>query len=198
MEVLDFLMKDKQDKKFLGAKKLECKLKSIDYFNSSYIVDSLVFSEPYVYFRMDSVTNNFFEIFNISTEEDSVQLAELKVRITNPSDSSDSLFYAINHLIINKGIVDYADNLTGEIFDYHLSDIKMNVDDILSSSDWIKINSKMLLNKRGTLVAEVGFNPLNPIRYYSRLYNKGFPVKRFEYLFKILHGFPDCLWRHVL
>ena len=51
MEVLDFLMKDKQDKKFLGAKKLECKLKSIDYFNSSYIIDSLIFSEPYVYFR---------------------------------------------------------------------------------------------------------------------------------------------------
>ncbi len=193
MEVLDFLMKDKQDKKFLGAKKLECKLKSIDYFNSSYIVDSLVFSEPYVYFRMDSLTNNFFEIFNISTEEDTVQQAELKdePKPTNPSDSSDSLFYAINHLIINKGIVDYADNLTGEIFDYHLSDIKMNVDDILSNSDWIKINSKMLLNKRGTLVAEVGFNPLNPtdiildytikdfrlsdLNIYSRYY-MGFPV----------------------
>ena len=161
MEVLDFLMKDKQDKKFLGAKKLECILKSIDYFNSSYIVDSLVFSEPYVYFRMDSVTNNFFEIFNISTEEDSVQQAELKAE-SNPSNPSDSLFYGINHLIITKGIVDYADNLTGEIFDYHLSDIKMNADNILSSSEWIKINSKMLLNKRGKLVAEVGFNPLNP------------------------------------
>ena len=161
MEVLDFLMKDKQDKKFLGAKKLECILKSIDYFNSSYIVDSLVFSEPYVYFRMDSVTNNFFEIFNISTEEDSVQQAELKAE-SNPSNPSDSLFYGINHLIITNGIVDYADNLTGEIFDYHLSDIKMNADNILSSSEWIKINSKMLLNKRGKLVAEVGFNPLNP------------------------------------
>ena len=160
MEVLDFLMKDEQDKKFLGAKKLECILKSIDYFNSSYIVDSLVFSEPYVYFRMDSATNNFFEIFNISTEEDSVPQAESKP--SKPSNSSDSLFYGINHLIITNGTVDYADNLTGEIFDYHLSDIKMNADNILSSSEWIKINSKMLLNKRGKLVAEVGFNPLNP------------------------------------
>jgi hypothetical protein len=158
VEVLDFLMKDKQDKKFLGAKKLECILKSIDYFNSSYIVDSLVFSEPYVYFRMDSITNNFFEIFNIPTEEDSVQQAELKAE----SNPSDSIFYGINHLIITNGIVDYADNLTGEIFDYHLSDIKMIADNILSSAEWIKINSKMLLNKRGKLVAEVGFNPLNP------------------------------------
>ena len=94
-------------------------------------------------------------------------------------------------MIINKGVVDYADNLTGEIFDYHLSDIKMNADNILSTSDWIKINSKMLLNKRGTLVAEVGFNPLNPndiildytikdfqlsdLNIYSRYY-MGFPI----------------------
>ncbi len=186
MEVLDFLMNDKQDKKFLGAKKLECKLKSIDYFNSSYIVDSIVFSEPYVYFRMDSVTNNFFEIFNISTEEDSLQQAEVKVE----SQPSDSLFYAINHLIITKGIVDYADNLTGEIFDYHLSNIEMKVDDILSSSDWIKINSKMLLNKRGTLVAEVGFNPLNPMDINVDYTIKDFQLSDLNIYSKYYMGFP--------
>ena len=77
------------------------KLKSIDYFNSSYIVDSLVFSEPYVYFRMDSVTNNFFEIFNISTEEDSVQQAELKAE-SKPSNPSDSLFYGYKSFDYHK------------------------------------------------------------------------------------------------
>ena len=190
MEVLDFLMKDKQDKKFLGAKKLDCRLKSIDYFNSSYIIDSLIFNEPYVYFRMDSVTNNFFEIFNISTEaEDSTQVAEVKVDSV-ASGPSDSLFYAINHLTIQNGIVDYADNLTGEIFDYHLSNIKMNTDNILSSSDWIKINSKMLLNKRGTLVAEVGLNPLNPNDIILDYTIKDFQLSDLNIYSKYYMGFP--------
>ena len=190
MEVLDFLMKDKQDKKFLGAKKLDCRLKSIDYFNSSYIIDSLIFSEPYVYFRMDSVTNNFFEIFDISAEaEDSTQVAEVKVDSV-ASGSSDSLFYAINHLTIQNGIVDYADNLTGEIFDYHLSNIEMNTDNIQSSSDWIKINSSMLLNKRGTLVAEVGLNPLNPNDIILDYTIKGFQLSDLNIYSKFYMGFP--------
>jgi hypothetical protein len=189
MEMLDFLMKDKQDKKFLGAKKMECTLKSIDYFNSSYIIDSLIFSEPYVYFRMDSVTNNFFEIFNITDEaEDSIQLAQVEVKAD--SGASTPLYYAINHLIVQKGIVDYADNLTGEIFDYHLSDIKMNVDNILSSSDWIKINSKMLLNKRGTLVAEVGVDPANPYDIILDYTVKNFQLSDLNIYSKYYMGFP--------
>jgi hypothetical protein len=185
-EMLDFLMKDKQDKKFLGAKKLECSFKTIDYFNSSYIIDSLVFSEPYVYFRMDSLTNNFFEAFNISTEEDSAQVAEVKTG----SEVTDPLYYAINHMIVNKGVVEYADNLTGEIFDYYLSDIKMNADKILSTSDWVKINSKMLLNKRGSLVAEVGFNPMNPYDIILDYTIKDFQLSDLNIYSKYYMGFP--------
>ncbi len=191
MEVLDFLMKDKQDKKFLGARKMDCRLKSIDYFNSSYIIDSLILSEPYVYFNLDSITNNFFKIFNISAgTEDSTQVAESTIDSV-AADSSGSLYYAINHLVLRNGIVDYTDNLTGEPFKYHLSDIKMNADSILSSSDWVNIYSNMILNNRGTLVAEVGFDPANPsdisldytitdfqlsdLNIYSRFY-MGFPI----------------------
>lgn len=186
LEVLDFLMKDKKDKKFLGAKKLDCKLKTIDYFNSRYIIDNLVFSEPYVYFQMDSVTNNFFEIFNISAEEDSVQVAVVKT----DSEVSKPLYYAINHMIVQKGIVDYADNLTGEIFDYHLSDIKMNVKNILSTSDWIKINSNMLLNKRGTLVGEVGFDPANPYNIIVDYTIKDFQLSDLNIYSRYYMGFP--------
>jgi len=186
MEVLDLLMTDKQDKKFLGAKKLKCNIKSIDNFNSSYIIDSLIFNEPYAYFRMDSVTNNFFEIFNISTEEDSAQVVEVRT----DSVVSDPLYYAINHLIIDKGIIEYADNLTGEIFDYYLSDINMNAEKIMSTSDWIKINSEMLLNKRGTLVAEVGFNPMNPNDIILDYTIKDFQLSDLNIYSKHYMGFP--------
>ncbi|MBK6282143.1 MAG: DUF748 domain-containing protein, partial [Draconibacterium sp.] len=102
MEVLDFLMTDKKDKKFLGAKRLGCNLKLIDYSNSSYVVDSLVFSEPYVYFRMEGESNNFFEIFNVSDEaEGSVQVAEVKIDTV----AATPLNYSINNLIVENGIL---------------------------------------------------------------------------------------------
>jgi hypothetical protein len=190
IEILDFLMKDKQDMEFLGARKMDCLLKTIDAYHSEFIIDSLIFTQPYVYFELDTISNNFFEIFNISTEEDTTQIAEITVD-TIVTDANDSLYYAINHLIIQNGIIDYTDNLTGEPFDYHLSDIEMNADSILSNSDWVNTYSSMLLNNRGKLVAEVGFNPANPLdiildyvitdfqlsdlNIYSRFY-MGFPI----------------------
>ena len=191
VEVVDFLMKDKQDKEFLGAQKLDCRLKTIDYYNSSYILDSIILTQPYVYFEMDTITNNFFEIFNItSEEEDSIQVAEVIVD-TLAADSAAPLYYAINHFVLKNGIVDYRDKLTGEPFDYYLSEIALSADSILSNSEWVNIYSDMLLNKRGKLVAEVGFDPANPLdiildytitdfqlsdlNIYSRFY-MGFPI----------------------
>jgi len=149
-QVYDFVMNDRQDKKFLGAKKINCIIGEINYAKSAYVIDSLNFNEPYVFFRLDSISNNFSTIFNLNSEEENKSTSE-----------ADSLYYAINHLSVNKGITDYTDNLTGSPFNYYLSEITINSDSILSDSDWIQIYSNMLLNKRGTLKAEIGFNPLD-------------------------------------
>lgn len=190
-EILDFTMEDQQNKKFLGAKKLDCVLKEVDAANMSFIIDSLILTEPYVYFELDTATNNFFEIFNITPEAgDSMEVAEINTD-TTASEASDSLYYAVNFIQIKEGVVDYTDNLTGEPFDYHLSEITLNADSIQSTSEWIDLYSQMLLNKRGTLIAEVGVNPSNPLdikldyvitdfqlgdlNIYSRHY-MGFPI----------------------
>lgn len=189
-EIYDFIMEDQQDKKFLGAKKLECKLKEVDNFNASYIIDSLILIEPYVYFELDTLSNNFYDIFNLNLDTDTMQ----EVVYTADSlvlDTSDPLFYAVNHIRIDRGEADYTDKLTGSPFDYNLSEIEMTADSILSSSDWINTYSTMLLNKRGKLVAEVGLDPANPydiildyvitdfqlsdLNIYSRHY-MGFPI----------------------
>ena len=188
-EVHDFVMKDKQDKKFLGAKKFECVLKEVDNFNMSYVIDSLILTEPYVYFEMDSTTNNFFEIFDIGIEE---EVAKITDDISDIQENkSVELYYAVNHFRIKKGAIDFTDNLTGNPFDYKLSEIEITTDSILSTSDWINTYSEMLLNERGKLVAEVGFDPANPmniildyvvtdfqlsdLNIYSRYY-MGFPI----------------------
>jgi hypothetical protein len=149
-DVHDFVMTDTNNKKFLGATRVDCSLKNIDYYNSSYVIDSLKFYQPYAYFEMDSVSNNMFRIFKFYPETEETDV-----------DSTSSMYYAINNLSVNKGVLDYSDNLTGKRFDYHLSDIKADSKDIVSDAEWVNIYSDMLLNNRGTLNAKLGFNPLD-------------------------------------
>lgn len=191
VEILDFVMEDMQDKKFLGAERMDCVLKEVDVDNMSFIVDTLLLTKPYVFFEMDTTSNNFFHIFEIAPEAgDTLELAEVELD-TITTESSDSLYYAVNFIQIRKGILDYRDNITGVPFDYNLSEITLDSDSIKSTSEWIDLYSQMLLNKRGTLKAEVGVNPSNPLdikldyvitdfqlgdlNIYSRHY-MGFPI----------------------
>lgn len=187
-EVNEFKVDDQNDKKFLSAQKVECVLKEVDIYNMSFVVDSLLLIAPYVYFELDTNTNNLSEIFYNSNPKDSSALLNSE---KEPDSSRYSFYYAINHVKINKGIADYTDKLTGSPFDYYLSEIEMKADSIFSTFPWIDVYSQMLLNKKGVLKAEVGFNPLNPkdmildyvitdfqlsdLNIYSRHY-MGFPI----------------------
>ncbi len=199
IEISDFLMEDLQSKPFLGVKKLNCEIKELDLQNSSFIVDSLSIFEPYVYFELDSNSNNFFEIFELNpTAEDSADTKQ-NIPLGNDTLEGKPIFYAINNLGIDDGIVDYTDNLTGTPFKYNLSDLTLNTDSIQSTSEWIDLYTQMLLNKRGKLVAEVGLNPANPmdielnyvitdfqlsdLNIYSRYY-MGFPIVYGEMYYK--------------
>lgn len=185
-EVTDFMMTDTKSKEFLGAGKMDCRLQSIDYYNNSYIIDSLIFTQPYVYFELDTATNNFFEIFNITFDEEESDLAEE----VSSEDADESLFYAINHLVIRRGVMDYRDNLTGEAFEYNLSEIEMHTDSILSTSDWLNIYSTMLLNDRGKLVAEVGLDPSNPYEIILDYTITGFQLSDLNIYSRFYMGFP--------
>lgn len=150
VDIDNFKMTDTNDKEFLAAKNIHSTLQKIDYYNSSYIIDSLNINESYTYFKLDSITNNFFQIFKLDEESD-----------TSETLNETPIYYSINSFNVQDGVLDYTDNLTGEPFNYHLSDIKVNSEKIVSDSEWVDIYSTMLLNNRGTLKAEIGFNPAN-------------------------------------
>ena len=185
-EILDFAMEDKGNRKILSAEKLGFVLNEIDVFNNSYIFDSLILTKPFAYFELDTVSNNLNRIFNIDNEIDPVPGSS-----ETADPSIDDTYFAINHIALRKGEVDYVDNFTGKPFEYHLSDIELEADSILSTSEWVNLYSQMLLNNRGVLKAEVGFNPKNPmdlmldyvvtdfqlsdLNIYSRYY-MGFPI----------------------
>jgi hypothetical protein len=148
-------------------------------------------SEPYVYFELDSNSNNLIEIFDLNSNAEDSADVEQSVSIENDTLEGKPLIYAINNMHIEEGVIDYTDNLTGTPFKYNLSELSLNTDSIKSTSEWIELYTQMLLNKRGKLVAEVGLNPGNPmdielnyvitdfqlsdLNIYSRHY-MGFPI----------------------
>lgn len=162
MVLNDFSMTDNEGKEFLSSRRVVCALQEIDNYNSSYHIDSLALENPYLYFELDSISNNIFRIFKMDTDSADTESAGTQ-EMASPTDSTDqnSLFYAINHLDLHSGVVDYTDVLTGEPFNYHLSEIEIETDSIFSDADWIEINAQMLLNERGTLRAQVGYDPVD-------------------------------------
>ncbi len=163
--VNDFETTDTKNKSFLKSKSIYTKLDKIDYYNNSFLIDKLVLEEPYTFFQLDSMSNNFFKIFRIDPTEETTIPANTESTSSNTRQESE-LFYAINNLEVNKGVLDYTDNLTGQPFNYHLSNIKVDTKNIESTTKWIDINSTMVLNNRGNLVATVG---LNPDDYYNNM-----------------------------
>ena len=160
IELLDFELKDQTDKKFLGADEMSINIKHANRMINRYVIDTVLLTNPYVYFELKDSSNNFFEIFNIELEESDSTIAD---SISEPTDTLPPLYYALNTFIIKDGIIDYTDNLTGEPFDYHLSQVTVNSDSIESTSEWVTIYSQMLLNDRGTLKAELSSNPADPL-----------------------------------
>ena len=158
-DINDFNLTDKLNKKFLGAKYVHTTLNEIDYYNSRYLIKDIDIQDSYTYFQLDSMSNNFFRIFKIDMDE-------TEENTQSDITENDSLYFAIDNLKVTSGVLDYTDNLTGNPFNYHLSDITLNTKDIESTKDWITINSSMILNNRGNLLAEVGFNPQD---YYNNI-----------------------------
>lgn len=175
--VLKPLMTDMNNDTFLSSESIFCTLDEINYASDSYRIGELSFEQPYLKFELDSVSNNLYRIFKLDedvsgdtdTEETStantsptdLAAADSTAVASTESEASASLYYAIQNLRVNQGKLDYTDNLTGEPFDYALSQIEIDADSIYSDSEWIDIASTMILNDRGKLKAEVGYNPMD-------------------------------------
>lgn len=191
VELMDFELTDDQENRFLALDRLDCRIREADAFHQRFVIDSLKFTKPYVLFELYDSTNNFFRILDYEiAKSDTVEIPDQNQESAETLDSS-TVYYAFNSVIIDQGVMDYVDHLTSEDFDYHLSEIMMEVDSIDSRSEWVNLYSNMLLNNRGKLTAEVGFNPsnlmdidlnyvitdfqLSDLNIYSRHY-MGFPI----------------------
>jgi len=159
----DFEMTDTEDKTFMSAKNIHTEFQFIDYWNNQYDFSSITIKEPYTFFQLDSLSNNFSRIFKLDVVEKETLTQSVKVISDTITESTTEipLNYTIDKLILNDGTLDYTDNLTGQNFKYNLSDIQINTDSITNTSKWLEVHATMLLNKRGSLKSRLGIDPNN-------------------------------------
>ncbi|MDN3203200.1 DUF748 domain-containing protein [Algoriphagus sediminis] len=155
-KAFDFEMRDTTDRVFLGAKESRFIADNLDSYNAVYHINSIEIIDSYTYFQLDSNTNNFYKIFML---EDELESSDSGSDVTADTLGGQSLSYSIDEFILRNGRLDYSDNLTGQPFNYKLSNIEFDTKDIDSNSERFTINSTMLLNDRGNLTAAVDINP---------------------------------------
>ncbi len=149
-----FSVTDNRDRKIIGVDKMALSLNNSFPMSDSYAIDSLVLTKPYLLFEMLDSSNNFLELLPGTTNDTLAQ--------TNADTLSEHLNYSVNSFSINNGIVDFVDLTLKNPFKYHLSQIKLKVDSLSSTSSWVKAFSGMKLNEKGDLKAEIGVNPSDP------------------------------------
>jgi len=163
-ELLNFEISDQIYGKLLGLERMNFSINDIDPQKQNYLFDSLILTQPYVHFELYDSSNNFFDFLGIQavSEEDSLAKRDSTLDVSSSEDASP-VFFALNSFIIEDGIIDYTDHRTSEAFNYHLSEMAMTADSISNQEDWINLYSRMLLNNRGKLNADLGINPQDPM-----------------------------------
>jgi len=146
---------DNAERRILGVDGLDLLLKPSFPMAGKFEIDSLALTKPYLLFEMHDSSNNFIELFPPEKSDTLAQAAD-------DDSASASLTYSLNSFIINEGIIDFTDITLKEPFRYHLSQIKLYLDSVSSSSTWLTAYSSMKLNERGDLKAEIGINPSDP------------------------------------
>ena len=176
-KVSDFAAKDLSDRKVLGAKQGHVVMKDSWPMKFSFNFDAIALNEPYLFFEMKDSTNNFLNLMVPSL----------------PSNQPFQYYYAINHLEIENGLVDFRESSHGEPFNYNLDQISFAVDSVSSTSKWVNAYSAARLNKRGKLKVEMGIDPSNPFELKVGYVMTNFQLSDLNLYSKYYVGFPILL-----
>ncbi|MFV0593831.1 MAG: DUF748 domain-containing protein [Draconibacterium sp.] len=144
---------DDKGRKVLGvteAKTLLSEMKPLKYQAQ---ISNITIDQPYMYLELADSLFNFEKLMVESTAE--------------PSEETDEKATTYKVLIdsfqVMNGWIDFSDMRFLEPFNYELSKITMNTQNLSLDTDWLTLNANMLLNKRGKLEAKLGVNPYDPL-----------------------------------
>ena len=173
-QVSEFQAKDIANRKVIGAKLATVSIRDSYPMLFKFQFDALKLTEPYLFVEMKDSTINM-----------------LNLMVESPADTVPFNYsYRISQLKIEDGILDLKDNSYEEPFNYHLSEIAMNVDTLSSESKWVKMYSTMRLNQRGKLTAGLGINPSDPYEISVNYVINNFQLSDLNIYSKHFVGYP--------
>ena len=162
MKLNDFAIHDLNKQKLIEVGQLTVGIAKIDNFNKQFVIDSVHISKPFIDFELLAEGTNFSNF--VKQEPDSLgNINMVETRNDTVVNQDINLSYVVKSFVIDNGIIEFKDHTTPELFEYHLSDINMSAEAISSDADWVITYLDMLLNKRGKMKVELGFNPMKPL-----------------------------------
>ena len=160
MSLKDFAIFDLKKTKLIAVEQMNIGLGRIDNYNQRFIIDSVRLTKPFLDIELLEEGTNFDYL--VKESEDSTMAVEVEEVDTLSAQTSD-LYYAVGSFIIDDAVIEFKDHTTPRLFTYHLSEINMSAKDITSTADWVDTHLDMLLNNRGKMKVEYGFNPMKPM-----------------------------------
>jgi len=151
--VVDFEMKDADEKTILAAKKTDVVLDSLNIGTSHYEIGDIRVDSPRIYASLDKGSSNFERLLAPYMKADSLAQDTLTVEI----DSSE-LFYQLKSISVTNGFVNFTDNTLNRPFVYDLKNIDLKMGILSEKVDSIPISYSMHLHGSGRSAGEGWFS----------------------------------------
>jgi len=166
--VLDFEVKDADEKKLLAAKTFAVALDSLNIGTSHYEIGAIQIDYPEIYASLDKKSSNFERMLAPYMKTDSLTQDTLHVE----ADSS-SLFYQVKSISVDNGLVNFTDNTLNRPFVYDLKNIALKMGTLSEKVDSIPISYSMNLHGSGRSVGEGSFSlkDLSSLSFKNHLEN---------------------------
>jgi len=156
MQVDSLEIRDNQNRKVIGGQTSKAIFHPSKLMKYEVIIDTVQFDKPYMYLALEDSLFNFEKMFVDSEEETTSG--------QSTTETEMPMNVVLNRFIINDGLMDFSDQTMREVFDYELSKMKVDMDTFSLQDEWVNIIATMKLNRRGTLEARLGVNPLDPMQ----------------------------------
>ncbi|HNW49976.1 MAG TPA: DUF748 domain-containing protein [Prolixibacteraceae bacterium] len=148
----DLGVTDKSEKTLLTASSVLAKMDSIDLKNLNFTIDSIEINNPNITAILSKSGINLMNVFNpmfadtASTAGDSL------------SYDTATVHYAINHFIVNNGVLAFSDQTLNRPFSYDLTKVQFSMENFSDVATNVLMNFSMLLNNSGTFTGKAGFD----------------------------------------
>ncbi len=162
---------DNLNNTLVKASRIESHIDTLDLKNMQYTINKIRVDEPFIAATLNPEQSNW-EYFLTPISSDTLE-SELADTTSTSLEDSISLFYQIDTIQINKGLIQFTDNTLNRDFKYNIRDINVTLSKLNPQNDQIPLKWSMKFNNEGKYTGETLFsmnNPLN-LNYKGNLSN---------------------------